>query len=68
MSEDLFSHGMINRAPLAHRMRPRSFREFVGQEHLPDELNGRKYYTPKGIGFETKILEWLSRAGLKKTE
>jgi putative ATPase len=40
-SPDLFQHageGQLEReAPLAARMRPRSFAEFVGQEHIMGE-------------------------------
>ena len=34
MDQDLFSAGTENLAPLANRMRPQTFEEFVGQSHL----------------------------------
>jgi len=32
----------------------------VDQEHLPDELRGRKYYNPSGSGYEKTIKERMS--------
>ena len=42
---------------------------YAGQECLPEKLTGRKFYEPRGHGYEKNILErmeWL-RAGKKKT-
>lgn len=34
---------------------------FVVQQYLPDSLKNKKYYLPKGIGYESKIIERLKR-------
>jgi putative ATPase len=37
---------------------------YAGQDCLPDKLNGRKFYEPKGHGYEKSIverMEWLKR-------
>ena len=42
---------------------------YTYQEYLPEKLQGRKYYNPKGHGYEKNILErlqWLSK--LRKKE
>ncbi len=42
---------------------------YVQQEYLPEKLQGRKFYDPKGHGYEKNILErmaWLGK--LKKNE
>ena len=42
---------------------------YVAQQHLPDELRGRKFYDPSGHGYEKTIkerMEWLK--GKKETE
>ena len=39
---------------------------YAGQQCLPDQLAGRKFYLPKGHGFEKSIverMEWLRRKG-----
>ncbi|HIJ94743.1 MAG TPA: replication-associated recombination protein A [Desulfuromonadales bacterium] len=43
---------------------------FSGQDCLPEQLNGRKYYDPKGHGYEKNIIErlaWLKEK-MKGTE
>lgn len=59
---DLFSLSQENNAPLADRMRPRSFDEFFGQEHIvgkgrllrraieADRLSSCIFYGPPGCG------------------
>ncbi|MDI6604146.1 MAG: replication-associated recombination protein A [Thermoanaerobacteraceae bacterium] len=37
---------------------------YVIQQYLPDELIGRKYYSPSFLGYEKKMKEWLEN--LKK--
>ncbi len=32
-----------------------------GQEHLPEALRGRTYYTPTTQGYEQKIADWMRR-------
>ncbi len=32
---------------------------YSGQQHLPDKLARRKYYTPGELGYEKRIKEWL---------
>jgi putative ATPase len=32
-----------------------------GQEHLPKQLSGRRYYQPGTIGWEKRIAEWMQR-------
>ncbi len=32
-----------------------------GQEHLPERLAGRRYYTPGELGYEKRIKDWLER-------
>lgn len=42
---------------------------YVQQEYLPERLQGRKFYDPKGHGYEKNILErmeWLKRLGSKE--
>ena len=39
---------------------------YSGQEHLPDELQGRRYYVPSRFGFEKKITERLKWWAEKK--
>ena len=42
---------------------------YVQQEYLPERLQGRKFYDPKGLGYEKNILErmeWLKRLGNKE--
>ncbi|WP_281185476.1 replication-associated recombination protein A [Trichlorobacter lovleyi] len=42
---------------------------YVQQEYLPERLQGRKFYDPKGHGYEKNILErmeWLKRRGNKE--
>ena len=42
---------------------------YVQQEYLPEKLQGRKFYDPKGHGYEKNILErmeWLKRRGNKE--
>lgn len=34
---------------------------FIVQQYLPDSLKNKKYYLPKGIGYESKIIERLKR-------
>ena len=34
---------------------------FSGQEHLPENLRGRRYYQPGEQGYEQRIKEWLDR-------
>ncbi|MCI0783448.1 MAG: replication-associated recombination protein A, partial [Chloroflexi bacterium] len=34
---------------------------YSGQEHLPESLAGRRYYTPTGQGAEARIKEWLEK-------
>ena len=41
---------------------------YSGQEHLPDELQGRRYYAPSRFGFEKKITERLKWWVEKKRE
>jgi putative ATPase len=66
---DLFQHGrqagIQQEAPLAHRMRPRTLEEFVGQEHIigpgrllrraiqADQLSSLIFYGPPGTGKTT---------------
>jgi putative ATPase len=41
---------------------------YTHQEYLPEKLQGRKYYDPKGHGYEKNILErmaWLKKLGNK---
>ena len=41
---------------------------YVQQEYLPEKLQGRKFYDPKGHGYEKNILErmeWMKRLGNK---
>lgn len=41
---------------------------YTQQEYLPEKLQGRKYYDPKGHGYEKNILErmaWLKKLGSK---
>jgi putative ATPase len=33
----------------------------VAQDHLPDELKGKRYYQPSDQGFEARIAERLER-------
>ena len=33
----------------------------VDQQYLPDEMVGTVYYEPTGIGYETKIKDWLDK-------
>ncbi|MCE1225641.1 MAG: replication-associated recombination protein A [Geobacteraceae bacterium] len=43
---------------------------YIQQEYLPEKLQGRKFYDPKGHGYEKNILErmeWMDKMG-KKTE
>ena len=43
---------------------------YTQQEYLPEKLHGRKFYQPKGHGYEKNIverMEWLKRLGNKKT-
>lgn len=39
-------------------------KHYVIQQYLPDELIGRKYYSPSFLGYEKKMKEWLEN--LKK--
>ncbi len=42
---------------------------YVQQEYLPEKLQGRKFYDPKGYGYEKNILErmeWLKKLGKKE--
>jgi len=42
---------------------------YVQQEYLPERLQGRKFYAPKGHGYEKNILErmeWLKKIGNKE--
>ena len=40
---------------------------FVKQQYLPDKLKNRKYYTPKELGYESKLKEiYLYLEKLKK--
>ena len=32
---------------------------YAGQEHLPERLQGRRYYQPGSLGYEARIREWL---------
>jgi len=60
--EDLFEQNAEKRAPLADRMRPRTLREFVGQEHIvgkgkllrraieTDSLTSSIFFGPPGSG------------------
>lgn len=66
---DLFAHGrsaqIEQESPLAHRMRPRTLDEFVGQEHIigpgrllrraiqADQLSSLIFYGPPGTGKTT---------------
>ena len=34
---------------------------YSGQEHLPESLAGRRYYTPTEQGAEARIKEWLEK-------
>jgi putative ATPase len=68
-SMNLFQHGrqagIQQEAPLAHRMRPRTLEEFVGQEHIvgpgrllrraiqADQLSSLIFYGPPGTGKTT---------------
>jgi putative ATPase len=38
----------------------------VEQQHLPDSLKGRQFYTPGNLGYEGQIQEWLKTRWLKK--
>ena len=40
----------------------------VDQQHLPEELAGRRYYTPADSGYETEIKDRLKLWEKKKTE
>jgi putative ATPase len=41
---------------------PHSFPgHFVGQQYLPDELQGRKFYNPTDIGRESKLKTYLDQ-------
>lgn len=42
---------------------------YVQQEYLPEKLQGRKFYDPKGHGYEKNILErmaWMKKIGNKE--
>jgi len=42
---------------------------YVQQEYLPERLQGRKFYDPKGHGYEKSILErmeWMKKLGKKE--
>ncbi len=39
---------------------------FVEQQHLPDSLKGKRFYTPGKFGYENQILERLKNLWLKK--
>jgi putative ATPase len=42
---------------------------YVQQEYLPEKLRGRKFYDPKGHGYEKNILErmaWMKGLGKKE--
>ncbi|SJZ77004.1 Recombination protein MgsA [Trichlorobacter thiogenes] len=42
---------------------------YVQQEYLPERLQGRKFYAPKGHGYEKNILErmeWMKKMGKKE--
>ena len=44
---------------------PHDFPEaYVPQQYLPDNLVGRRYYRPKGEGYEAKIKERLQKLGV----
>ncbi len=34
---------------------------WVGQQYLPDELVGKQFYHPSGIGYEAQVAERLTR-------
>ncbi|MDO8532829.1 MAG: replication-associated recombination protein A [Dehalococcoidia bacterium] len=34
---------------------------YVEQQHLPDNLKGRRYYEPGALGYEAKVKEWMER-------
>ena len=38
---------------------------YVEQQYLPDSLKGKKYYVPKGIGYELKVEEIRRSKGKK---
>ncbi|MCH7947518.1 MAG: replication-associated recombination protein A, partial [candidate division Zixibacteria bacterium] len=31
------------------------------QQYFPDELKGREYYSPKDVGRESRLLEYLNK-------
>jgi putative ATPase len=39
-----------------------------GQQHLPDALKDRRYYTPGNLGYEEKIKEWLERLHTRRAD
>ena len=41
---------------------------FIDQEYLPEELQGKKFYTPSDMGFEKKIAERMAWWEKKKKE
>jgi putative ATPase len=41
---------------------------YSGQEHLPEQLRGRQYYLPGGLGYEERIREWMERLRGPKSE
>lgn len=42
---------------------PHDYGEYVKQQYLPNALKGKKYYTPKGYGFESDILKIRKEKG-----
>ena len=41
---------------------------FVEQQHLPDSLKGKKFYTPGKLGFENQILDRIRNLRGKKVQ